>query len=701
MAESKADQKLLEGSKKRFKLCVDAEHKLRDAALADLKFRAGDQWDRQLKLQREAKGRPCLTINVLPARERQILNDLRQNRPAIKVHPVDDIGDPETAEVFQGIIRHIEYDSSADAAYDTAVASQVRGGFGYFEVCAEYENPFSMNQVLKIKRVRNPFLRYIDQACQETDYSDATYAFAFEDLTREEYEDQFPDSEMAGVNDWSSIGDSPSGWMSGDSIRVVQYWYIEQTKDSLLLLSDGSQRLRSELADGELGDRTIKQGRDTLIPRVRWCKHNASEILDRGDWLGRWIPIIPVLGDELDVDGERILEGLVRHVKDAVRMANVMASSQMETIKLVPLSPWLVAEGQVEEYKQFWELANRDTLAYLPYKPTSLDGTPVPPPQRLVAEPAVRAITEARMQFNDDLKAITGIYDAQLGQRSNEISGRGILARQQQGQIGNFHFADNLTRALKHLGRILVDLIPKIYDTPRVLRIIGVDGSQKTVLVNGHMLPADDPRATKAKHIYDLGAGTYDVTMDSGPSFQTKRLEAVASQVETMKTIGPQLAPMFLDLVAKNMDWPGADEWAKRAKKLLPQGIADDDEEQQPIPPQAQQMLQQQGQMVQQLTQAVHGLQDKLDSKLPEIESRERIEMRKLEVQVLIAEIEARTQESLLRKKMENQVWSELHGAANDQLMQSSDHLHEDTQRQATAADGQAQAAVQSEPAQQ
>jgi hypothetical protein len=687
---SKADETLLETARKRFQLCVDAERKIRESALADLEFRAGDQWEPSIRAQREAKFRPCLTLNVLPAREKQILNDLRQNRPAIKVHPVDDKGDQETAEVFQGLIRHIEYDSNADVAYDTAVASAVRGGFGYYRIVTEYENPFSPNQVLKVKRVRNPFTVYVDPNCQEPDYSDAKFYFVFEDLTKDEYRSQYPDSDLAGIDDWTSIGDTPPDWLAKDSVRIAEYWYIEETPETLVTLRDGSSAIKSSLPEG-FSETEIVAQRETRVPVVRFCKHNAQEVLERVEWRGRWIPIIPVLGDELDVDGERSLEGLVRHVKDAVKMGNMMASAQVETIGMVPRSPWLVAEGQIAGYEDLWNQANRENLAYLPYKPTDLMGQPVQPPQRLISEPAVQAITQARLQFNDDLKAITGMYDAQLGQRSNETSGRGILARQQQGQLGNFHYSDNLTRAQRHEGRILVDLIPKIYDTPRVLRIIGEDGEQKTTLVNGHMLGQDDPRLQGVKNIYDLSAGTYDVTVASGPSFQTRRLEAVASQLEVIRSV-PQLFPLVGDLIAKNMDWPGADEWAKRLKKSLPPGLAD--EEQQPISPQAQAMMQQQAQMVEQLTAHLNAANQKLEAKVPELESRERIEMRKLEVQVLVAEIEAKAQESLIRMKMENQVWSELHGAASDHLMQATDQRHEDMQRQAA----QEAAAQQAQP---
>lgn len=710
---TKEQKKIIETSMKRFNLSVEAERDHRTKALADLKFRAGEQWPADAKAEREKTGKPCLTLNFLPASERQILNEQRQNRPSIQIHPIDDKADIETARVFQGLCRHIEVDSSADAAYDTATAAQVRtGGPGWFRVTKEYESPFSMNQVLKIKRIRNHFMVYCDPNANEPDRSDMKFLHSFCDYSKDEYEAEFGEKALASLGDLASVGDSLAAWMSDDNIRVVEYWYIDSKKDTLYVGADMAPLMKSKLGEDfdEETDQRIgrdKEGnpisRGTTIPVVKQCIHNAKEVLEENEWEGRWIPFIPALGDELDVDGKLILEGMVRHVKDAMQMDNVMASKQMESIGLIPKAKFLIANGQVKEYKAIWDNAHVDDFPYLPYDPMSLDGTAVPPPTPITFEPAVQAITEARMQLTDARKAILGIYDAQLGARSNENSGRGILARKQQGELGNFHYVDNLTRAIRHLGRILIDLIPKIYDTARVLRIIGEDGTPDTVMVNGSQLPQNDPRLEGVKHMYDLGVGTYDVTVSAGPSYQTKRMEAVASQLDFVKALPPQTQVLFLDLIAGNMDWPQSEKFAERAKKALPPGMADDDENAEPIPPQAKQQLVQQQQMIAALTERLNAATEIVQTKKLEMDTKLEIEKLKIEAQIGVAEITTKAQSESERAQFLTDLEQTLLNHGHEYAMMREKHGHEANQAavaQAHTADmaQQAQVAEKSQP---
>lgn len=636
---------VIEVALKRFKLCVEAERSIRELALEDLRFRAGQQWPEHIKSERDRDMRPCLTINrILPA-IRQVTNDQRQNRGAIKVSPVDDKGDIETANVLQGLIRNIEYTSNADVAFDTAFDAAVTGSFGYVRVITDYTEPNSFDQVLKIMRVRNPFMIYVDPDTREVDYADAKFAFVVELLTAEEYKSAYPKSELAGIDDWSSIGDQSPDWVTKDHVRVVEYYSLVKEQDTLLLLRDTRTGQERAILKSIFGDEELPKGLEVLAERstetvkTKWCKLNAIEILEETDWDDDEIPIVPVLGDELDIDGKRVLEGMVRHAKDPQRMLNYWKSAETEAIALAPRAPWVGAEGQFEGHPE-WDTANTRSHSKLEYKPTSLNGQPVPRPERLAVEPAVMAITNASFGAADDIKAVTQVYDAGLGQRSNETSGRGIIARQQQGQLGNFHYIDNLTRARRRVARILVRMIPKIYNTPRILRIIGEDDTVETVAVNQRT------KRNGVERVFDLTTGRYDVIVQTGPGFATRRKEAVESMMGVI-TANPDLMGTIGDLVIKNMDWPGAQEISERMKKMLPPQLQEGEDGQPPVPPQAQQKLEQYGQMIEALTKQLNEANDALKTKSLELASRERIEEGKAQLELRLAQLKLDSQEAI------------------------------------------------------
>jgi hypothetical protein len=645
--ETDSNDKLLDEAKARLKLSEEAEAELRRLALEDLKFRAGEQWPDGIVQERQNDGRPCLVINRIPQFIQQVTNDQRQNRPSIKVHPVDDHGDVDTGKVIQGLIRHIEYNSNADAAYDTAFDSACTGGFGYFRIITDYVNPMGFEQEILIKRIRNPFSVFFDPHSQEPDGSDASFAFVIEDLSKEEYEARYPKSKLAG-GDWESVGNSAPTWMKDGSARVAEYFYKEIKEQEIVLLSDGQVLPAEALAGGLPPGLEVVRSRIASIPVIKWCKLNACEILEQTEWPGSYIPIVPVYGTEYYIDGKRVLEGIVRNAKDSQRMYNYWASAETEAIALAPRAPFIAAEGQLEGHESAWEVSNRRNVPVLKYKPQSVNGTLVGPPQRQVFEPAVQAITNARMIASEDLKATTGIYDAALGAKSNESSGIAIQRRNMQAQTSNFHFIDNLTRSLKHAGRILVDLIPKIYDTERAARIIGEDGEQKVVRLNA--VTEDNGKEV----LYKLDTGKYDVTIDVGPSFASKRQEALAAMMEMTKAY-PTLMQTAGDLILKNMDAPGASEIAERMKKMLPPELADDGKNGEPLPPQVQAQMQQMGQMVEQLTGKLNELQAEKEMKLLEMEHKERIEFRKLEVELEIkrAELDAKDGLALLSAEIE------------------------------------------------
>lgn len=630
-APGKDDKKILEIARSRWDLAVEAENDLRTLALEDLRFRSGEQWDPKIKASRQQDRRPCLTINRLPQYIRSITNDQRQNRPSIKVDPVDDKADVETAKVYQGLIRHIEYNSNADVAYDTAFESAVTTGLGYYRIVTDYCDPLSFEQEIKIRRVRNRSTVYMDPSYQEPDASDSNWCFIFEDLSHDEYKAQNPGKKLPSLEEWRSIGDTSPDWMTKETVRVAEYFYKEYTEEDVCLLSTGESALLKDLEKMGLPEGVhVVDSRKSIVPQIKWIKMNGIEILDRTDWPGKWIPIVPVLGDELDIDGKRILEGVIRHAKDSMRMYNVMVSAEAEAIGLAPKAPFIGAEGQFAGHEAKWREANIKNFSYLEYKPVTLNGATLGPPQRNAFEPAVMAITQARQMAAEDLKATTGIYDAGLGMKSNETSGKAIQRRAQQSQTNNFHFIDNLTRALRHGGRIIIDLIPHIYDTARAVRIMNEDGSVEMAVVNQVFEKNGETKEHK------LGHGKYDVTVSTGPSFATKRQEAVESMIALSQS-NPQILQVAGDLMVKNMDWPGADEISKRLKKTLAPGLAEPEEgEQKPVPPEIQAQMQQMNQMIEQLTGQLNEKTDLIKTKTIELESKERIEMAKLQVELEI-----------------------------------------------------------------
>jgi hypothetical protein len=702
--DKEAEPKLIDIAKKRFQIASDSEADIRKEALDDLRFFAGDQWPDEIRRAREKDGRPCLTINMMPMYTRTITNEQRQNRPSVQVNPVDDDSDPKTAEIIQGIMRHIEYESGADAAYDTAFQYAAIASFGYWRVITEYSGPMSFEQDIKIRRIRNPFTVYFDPNCKEPDYSDANWAFIIESLGKDEYKLQYPNSKMSDgtFDDWQSIGDG--GWSDKDTCRVVEYFYKESVEKTIALLSDGSTVLKEYL--GDLPDEiTIKNERKTQIEVVKWVKMNGVEVLEETDWAGRWIPIVPVLGEELDVDGKRVLQGIVRNARDPQKQYNFMASATTETIALAPKAPFIAAEGQIEGHEQEWQTANIKNQSVLTYKNvSSTNGQPMPAPQRQTFEPAIQATTMAMMQSAQDLKNTTGIQEAELGAPSNEKSGKAILARQQQSQGANFHFADNLSRSMRHNGRIILDLIPKIYDTERVIRIIGDDGKQSTVRIG----QPDPQQQQDVEKIYDLSVGKYDVTISTGPSFQTKRQEAVESQMQLIS------APLILDIVVGNMDWPEAQKLAKRLKTALPPQVAqaDNEEEGSPIPPEVQQqlaqLLDQNQQLTQHLQSATENIEKGLSQKQAELESKERIafaqvdvdrqkltlEYAKLQKDLVVADITAKAEGAQMAMQHEMDTISQLIDQAHEVGMAEMGHEHQqDIQEQ--QVEGQSQLSAQ------
>jgi hypothetical protein len=640
-AQRDADELILERARTFRINAEDGSSDERKLFVEDCEFSTGKQWPDNIQQDRERDGRPCLIINRLPQLIQQVTNDQRQNRPSIKVHPVGDGADIETGKVIQGLARHIEYNSNADVAYDRAADSTARGGFGFWRVTTEFSRPDSFDQEILIRSIRNTLSVLFDPRSSEPDGSDANEAMVTEFLDRDEFKRQYPNAQASSAEGWSSIGNNAPRWIKDGAISVAEYFYRDWVPVTIYKLSTGETvreedlQPRLQLAAVAGVPASVVQSRQSKEPKVRWVKINGIEVLERGEWAGKYIPIVPVYGAEIYINGKRILEGMVRHAKDPQRMLNYWKSAQTEAIALAPRAPFIGAEGQFEGHEEEWKSANRKNHAFLQYKPTSVAGAPVPPPERSAVEPAVQAISVAAQGASKDIEDVTGINDPSRGFGAADQSGIAIQKRNVQAQTANFHLYDNLTRSIRHTGRILVDLIPKIYDTTRTARIIGDDGSQKIVTLN-----AAHKDENGEEVLFDLDAGIYDVTMDTGPSFASKRQEAATSMQDLARSY-PKLLDIAGDLFVKNMDWPGAQDLADRIRKTLPPGLADDSGPMSKVPPQVTAHLQQQGQLIQKLSSELQAATQEIATKRFELQHRERVEMAKInaDIEMTLAKI--------------------------------------------------------------
>jgi len=641
-AKKTGDEKIIEEALKRFRYCEEAESENRKRALEDLKFSLGEQWPEDVRRARENDvngSRPCLTVDKLGQYVRQVVNDSRQNKPSIKVRPVDSDADPEVADVIQGMTRHIEDNSRADIAYDTSIEFAVRAGFGFIRVATDYEDDESFSLDAFIKTVRNPFSCYLDADHQELDGSDSRYGFFFDDMPREVFEEMYPDADACSFDG----GDNhDSGWIGEDRVRVAEYFRIEEKPLEVWQSADGSV---SEVKIEGAPTRTIKRR------VVAWYKMSAKEILERNVFPSRYIPIIPVYGHIIDVAGKRQITGLIHPALDAQRMYNYSASAYVERVALIPKAPFIAAEGQIEGHEAEWASANTSNNPVLTYKVTDVNGTPVPPPQRQPGADIPSGWLQSMQTTEHDIQSALGMYNASLGAPSNEKSGKAIMARQRESDVATFHFIDNLSRAIRQVGRILVDMIPRIYDTQRVVRILGEDGTAETAEINPDqdepMIERRDNAGNVIAKIYNPTLGKYDVTISVGPAYTTKRQEAADFMTQIAQS-QPQLMPLIGDLMFRAMDMPYAEEIAERLKLMLPPQIIEHEKnekgQQQPqIPPQVQQAMQMAGQQIEQLQQALGQAQQQIEAAASDNQTEQAklvIDSRKISVEEYKAETE-------------------------------------------------------------
>lgn len=555
------------------------------------------QWnadDRKLRTNR-----PCLTIDQLGQFIHQVANTIRMNTPTINIIPGTD-GDVETADIFKGLIRNIEYRSNADEAYDTASLSAVRCSIGFIFVDHDYVNSSSFEQELKIKRCVNPLQVWLDCDSIEADGSDARRGIKIQPMSAQEFKRRYPKAQV------SSFGEDVKGdYKDDDSVNVAEYYEIlEETKEVGLLENGEMQEVVPGVEYSSV--RTMKK------PQVMRYILSGAEVLAESRFPGKYIPIIPVYGEEAWIDGKRQLYSLIRKSKDAQRMYNYWKSLETELLMKQPNAPIMAGAGQIENYATDWQ--NPQKAMVLRYETHDADGNPLPAPQRLAPPAIPTGIVNAARSTVDDIKATMGIYNASLGEASNETSGVAISRRKEEGDVATYHFGDNLVRSINHVGRVCVCAIPEVYDTPRIVQIIGLEDEPKQIGINGAMMQDQEIS-------YDLQNGEYSVRVVTGASSITKRQEAAEFFGEVVKS-QPELITIMGDLLFKNMDIAGSQEMAERMKKVIDPKFLDEnkDEEFDPEKEQMKMVIEQGKQLLEQQQSEIAELQQQLKNKDGELQ---------------------------------------------------------------------------------
>ena len=654
------------------KFANDADTMNRQEALDDLKFGGGDQWPVELQNSRNLESRPVITVNKVDNYCRQVANQQRQQRPRIKVHATNTHDDMVDAQTISGIIRHIEVNSNADHAYDNAFEYAVRMGWGYMRVRTDYISEDSFDQEIYIDPVDNPFTVYFDPNSVAPDGSDADRCLITTMMLKSEFRKLYPDADDGGTSfTQRGTGDSQSEWITKEDIRLAEHYYTVREKAKLYLLSDGTATFAD---DKDFFNRLAAYGievvdtRDSFKKTIKYCKMTAVEILEERDWAGKYIPIVPVYGRHIVIGDKRKKFGMIRYAKDPQRMYNFWQTSITEGVALAPKAKWLLAEGQDEGHENDWANANIKSFPLLRYKQTDIDGRPAPAPVRLQPEPPQAGIMAAAMGVDNDIKAIMGVFDpAQLGQ--GNISGKALNGQQQQVDLTNFDYYDNLTRSIAHVGKICLDLIPKIYDTQRVMRIIGDDGKPELLTIN--------QRDSVGRVLNDISVGQYDVVMETGPGYNSKRQEAVDNMLPLLSA-APSLMEVAGDLVFRNMDWPGADIIADRLAAANPMAQIDDKSK---VPPQVQMQLAMSQKQIQELTQAVQARDLMLKNRMDVEQMRQEGETQRTMMKETGRIDEAQIREQSDRAEMQMRVEAQ----ANDTVINSQTRLEIERMKQQIA----------------
>lgn len=626
----------------------DAEAENRNAGEQDLLFKAGDQWPATVRTAREAgdNPRPCLTINEIPSFINQIVNDYRQNRPDVQVHPVGSNAQPRVAEVIAGLGRHIMYASGGDMACDVALESAVDIGFGYYRLYTDYVEEDSFLQEIRFGTLANTFSVYFDPHSVALTGADAHQVVITEMVPRKEFERKYPDAEASSM---SLIGSAELGpeWITEDAIQLAEYYRCEYVDDTLLMTADGQTGWASAMPLAALGRIPIVQQRTVQRKVIKWYLCTGVDLLDEKIIPGKWIPVLPVYGSTVLIRGKKKRFGLIRLLRDPQSMLNYWETTKTELLALQPRAPWVGPAGFMDGFEQDWKAANQSNVVALEYNYVDdLRGSPMPAPQRMPFPQPPTGIIEASASAQQYMQVVTGVHQPVRLTPGSSRSGASIDKEDMQGDMASYHYYANAAQTLIHAWRIMIGWIPYYYDTPRVVRILGEDGQAKSAQIN-------QPQGMDVDGIgivlNDLTVGDYDVVLSTGPSYQTKRESAVAAMSDLAKG-WPKLLDIAGSDMVRNMDWPGADQIADKLQATEPPAPLDGEEG--PSQGQLRALLQQAHMQIsqgQQQMQGLFGAAQKLSQENQELKMKQQDKMG--ELQVKMGELELQKQQLLLKQR--------------------------------------------------
>ena len=612
-------------AKKRWNIANDAEGLQRRRSLEEVRFNSGDHWDEYDRNARDAEDRVVIEVNRTPQYLNQVGNEMRMTRPQIIVKATGDGADPETAKKKNGIIRSIQKRSGAEGIRDDAFYGVLEKGWAHWRVNVDWENERSSRQVIRTGRIANDFSVYTDPAATEQDKSDADFRFITEDVPIGQYNLDHPDSELASMTSFTGLGDDLKDWVSDKVIRKAEYWYRERTKEKLYFLADDPTK-NGKFAD-ELewvDDEPIGVAKDHLgqlmwrwswRQKIKWALINAVEVLDGNeDRTGgreyvegaKYIPIVTALGRRILIENKYIYVGMVRDAMAPCLASDYWLSALTEMVALGPKAPWIVAWEAVKQHQEMWDQANLMNFAALYYDHKDANGDQVPAPFRNFGEAPIQSMTFILKFADEDLKRVMGIYNAGLGAPGPEVSGVAINSRKAESDVANFNYIDNLQRAMEYEAKVYLNLMGLVMTEPQIVETIREDGTAEKTPINQ---PTDGPNGKQVTYL--MGEG-YDAEVEIGPSFNTKRQEAVAVMTEFVKA-DPTVAPLVDDLIADQMDFPNRAEFVKRLKSRVPPNLIEGDDKAE-IPPQFQAQYDAQAQKLEQLSKLLEEITGRIES---------------------------------------------------------------------------------------
>lgn len=633
----KETKDLLTRIRDRYKVMTEADEENRRDAMSDLNFATvpGEQWEENMK--KERGDRPCYEFNKIRVTSKRIINEIRTNRPAGKVRAVEG-GDKETAEIYEGLIRNIWNVSDGDTVIDYEAEYQVNAGMCAWRVSTGYADDNFFDQDITVNPIQNPFCLYADPSSKDFMYRDADDWILTERISKKEFEASYPNAERV---DWEeSEFDDEYEWQTDEQVRIAEYWYKEPVQKEIWKLQDGQVIYADSKEAKHIDQAQIEQRKTVDTNKIMMCIASGDAILEGPiEHAGRMHPFIMIHGEFIIVDGKKYWYGITRFAKDAQRSYNVSRTAITETIAQAPQAKFWATVDQAKGNTENWSEAHFKNFPYLLFNP---DPKSPGPPQRMGGADVPVALIQESQLASEEIKAVTGIFDDDVGATSQSQSGRAIYARQQQGRVATFNYLDNMAKGIQRTWEILVDLIPKIYDTERELRVLGSDGAEDYIKINTFV---QDERGNPVK-INDLATGRFDVTITTGPSFSTRRQEA-AETYQSLIQANPAIFPIAGDLIFKSMDLPYAEDIAERLKTLLPPEIQQTMQEGKEIPPEAQQAMAQADQAMQMVEQQMQQVQEAGQEVQQEQAQSEKA---KSEIKVLISNL--KTQEAGFEAKV-------------------------------------------------